>query len=432
MVNSNSNEYLVPKSHAYYVFILLFLLYLFDQADRYVVTSLFPFLKAEWALTDTQLGLLVAAIYWSLLIFVLPTSLLIDRWSRKHIIGIMAVLWSLAAAASAFTRNFGQLFATRTAIGVGEAGYAPGGVAMISGLFPEKKRSLFLGIWMASVPIGAAVGVMLGGIIATQYGWRNAFGIVALPGLLVGLLFFFVKDYKTVQLVKTKQGDGQGPAKVNMKIKDIVKEFTGKPSLILTYLAFAGNVFATVALLTWLPSYFQRAAGMSVAESSVKSGIIMLAALVGTTLGGFIADKWFLRQKRGRLLFGAISSGVTAVMLFAVFALPPGTIIQYGLFILVGVTLAAYTPGAAAVTQDVVHPGLRAISFSLCVVVQHILGSTLGPVFVGAVSDAYNIQTALAFLPIFIFVSAIMFFIAAFYYEKDLAHVEHIALQANN
>ncbi len=390
MADGNSNEFLVPKSQAYYAFVLLFLLYLFDQADRYVLTSLFSFLKAEWALSDTQCGLLVSAVYWSLLIFAFPTSLLIDRWSRKHTIGIMAVVWSLAAAASAFTRNFAQLFATRTAIGIGEAGYAPGGTAMISALFPEKKRSVFLGIWMASVPIGAAVGVMLGGLIATRFGWRHAFGVVALPGLLVGLLFFFVKDYKTVRLVKTKRTEGQSEAKVSMKIKDIIKEFTGKPSLMLTYLAFAGNVFATVALLTWLPSYFQRVGGLSVAGASVRSGIIMLSALVGTPLGGYLADKWFQRRKRGRLLFGALSSILTAILLFAVFLFPPGAL-QFVLFILMGMTIAAYTPGAAAVTQDVVHPGLRAISYSLCVIVQHILGSTLGPIFVGAISDATNI-----------------------------------------
>jgi MFS family permease len=244
MANSNSGEFLVPKFHAYYVFVLLFLLYLFDQADRYVITSLFPNFKTEWGITDMQCGLLVSAVYWSLLIFVFPTSLLIDRWSRKHAIGVMAIVWSLASAASAFTRNFTQLFVTRTAIGIGEAGYAPGGAAMISGLFPEKKRSLFLGIWMASVPLGAAAGVMLGGIIATQFGWRHAFGVLAVPGLILGLMFFFVKDYKTVQLTKTEQEVGKEPARVKMKTRDIIKEFSNKPSLMLTYLAFAGNVFA--------------------------------------------------------------------------------------------------------------------------------------------------------------------------------------------
>jgi MFS family permease len=180
-----------------------------------------------------------------------------------------------------------------------------------------------------------------------------------------------------------------------------------------------------------MPTYFQRAAGMSVAASSVNSGLIMLAALVGTPLGGYIADRWYRRRKDARLLFCAISSCITAVFFFLAFMVPPGPM-QFALLVAVGVTIAAYNPGAAAVTQDVVHPGLRAISYSLCVVVQHILGSTLGPVFVGAVSDAYNIQTALSILPVFILASGIMFYIVSRFYEKDLAKVERIELQAES
>jgi MFS family permease len=120
------------------------------------------------------------------------------------------------------------------------------------------------------------------------------------------------------------------------------------------------------------------------------------------------------------------------VALFAAFMVPGGGGLQYGLLIVVGVTIAAFNPAAAAVTQDVVHPGLRAISYGLCIIVQHILGSTLGPIFVGAVSDAYNIQTALSLLPIFILASGIMFFIASRFYEKDLVTVERVELQAAN
>ena len=146
---------------------------------------------------------MVSAVYWAIILFSFPISIVIDRWSRKKSIGIMAALWSLATAACALTKNFGQLFAARTAIGIGEAGYAPGGTAMISALYPEKKRAFMVGIWNASIPIGMAAGIVIGGLIAAHWGWRHAFGIVALPGLIIALLFFFVKDYKTVGLEKT-------------------------------------------------------------------------------------------------------------------------------------------------------------------------------------------------------------------------------------
>ena len=115
-------------------------------------------------------------------------------------IGIMAIMWSLATALCALTGNFVQLFMARLLIGVGEAGYAPGGSAMISGLYPIDKRARMMGIWNASIPLGSAIGVLLGGIIAVKLGWKHAFGIVAIPGLIVAILFLFVKDYKTVDL----------------------------------------------------------------------------------------------------------------------------------------------------------------------------------------------------------------------------------------
>ena len=182
--------YLFSKGYTSYIFILLWLLYFFDYIDRMVVVSLFPFLKSDWGLTDAQCGALVSAVYWAIILFSFPISIVIDRWSRKKSIGFMALLWSLATVICAFTRNFRQLFASRSAIGLGEAGYAPGGTAMISALYPENKRAFMIGLWNMSIPIGMAAGIVLGGFIATHWGWRHAFGIVALPGLAIALLFF--------------------------------------------------------------------------------------------------------------------------------------------------------------------------------------------------------------------------------------------------
>ena len=176
-----------------------------------VVTSLFPFSRRTGGSPTPSAACWYRPIYWSIIFFTIPVSILVDRWSRKKTIGLMAVVWSLATAACAFTRSFTQLFSARTVIGIGEAGYAPGGTAMLSGLYPEEKRSRMMGIWNASIPLGSAVGIALGGIIATNWGWRHAFGLVALPGLIVAILFFFVKDYKTVDLVKTVDADAGRP-----------------------------------------------------------------------------------------------------------------------------------------------------------------------------------------------------------------------------
>jgi len=212
------------KSSPYFAFTLLFLLYMFDYIDRTVIVSLFPFLKREWGLTDTQCGLLVSAVYWSILIFSLPVSILIDRWSRKKCIGLMALFWGLATLACAFTRNFSQLFVTRAAIGIGEAGYAPGGTAMISAAFAPQHRARMLGIWNASIPLGSALGIVIGGFIAAHWGWRHAFGIVALPGMVVAVLFFYVRDYQTVELVQVVENDA-GKRRVQLQLSDILHHF---------------------------------------------------------------------------------------------------------------------------------------------------------------------------------------------------------------
>ena len=429
MANNNgpSDGYLLSKGHSYYIFALLFLLYMFDYIDRLVVVSLFPYLQKDWGLTDTQCGLLVSAVYWSIVLFSFPVSIIIDRWSRKKSIGIMALLWSLATAACAFAKSFPHLFIARSAIGIGEAGYAPGGTAMISALFPEKKRALLVGLWNISIPLGSALGVALGGSIAAHYGWRHAFGLVALPGLIIALLFFFIRDYKTVELVKSPNSDADGPKPLRMKTLDIVREFSRTPSLLLTYVGFAGNTFLTTSILSWLPTFLHRFQGLSMEKASVMTSLVLLLSIVGSPLGGFLADKWLKKRVNARLLFSALSSTVTAGIFVLAFGFFSGKV-QYVLFLLGGVSAIAFASSAIAVTQDVVHPGLRAISYSICVICQNLLGSSLGPIFTGMISDRYTISTALTVVSFFPLLAGGLFYLGSLFYEKDLAKVEKIPI----
>ncbi len=425
--NGLSDGYLLSKANSYYIFSLLFLLYMFDYIDRLVVVSLFPYLQKDWGLTDTQCGLLVSAVYWSIVLFSFPVSIIIDRWSRKKSIGIMAVLWSLATAACAFASSFTHLFMARSAIGIGEAGYAPGGTAMISALFPEKKRAMLVGIWNISIPLGSAMGVALGGYIAAHYGWRHAFGLVALPGLIIALLFFFVRDYKTVELVKSQNTTSDCPAPKKMKTPDIVREFAHTPSLLLTYIGFAGNTFLTTSILSWLPTYLHRFENLPMERASIIGSLVLLLAIVGSPLGGYLADKWLKKKDNARLLFSALSSTMTAVIFILAFGLFSGRT-QYVLFLLGGVSAIAFASSTIAVTQDVVHPGLRAISYSMCVIFQNLLGSSLGPIFTGFISDQYDLKTALTVVSFFPLLAGTFFYLGSRFYEKDLAKVEKVAV----
>lgn len=423
--------YLFSKSYTNYIFVLLFLLYMFDYIDRMVISSLFPFLKADWNLTDKECGALVSVVNFSIVIFTFPISFLVDRWSRKKTIGIMAVVWGIATALGAFSKSFRQLFATRTVIGVGEAGYAPGGSAMMSALFPVEKRAMKMGIWNASIPLGSAIGVAMGGFIATQWGWRHALGIVAVPGLIVAVLFFFIKDYKTIELEKSIKDNKikDEKQKVRMSVNDIIKEFLSKPSLLYTYFAMAGVVFATNSLIVWLPSYFNRVQGIEMGPAGMKASIVMLLAIIGAPLGGYIADRWRRKKVNARLLVPSITSLLSAILMFFAFNYFEGQM-QYLLLLSVGISITAFIAAAAAVTQDVVHPGLRAISYAIAVVIQNLMGSTPGPFVMGAISDATNIQTAFTFLPISLFLASVLFFLGSRHYEKDMKKVDEIELLA--
>lgn len=422
----------VPPRSAYAVFVLLMLMYLFDYVDRMMVASLFPFLKRDWGLTDTECGLLVSSVYWSIIVFSIPVSVLVDRWSRKNSIGLMGLLWSLATGACAFTRSFGQLFTAKAFIGLGEAGYAPGGTAMISALFPPRRRALMLGIWTAMIPLGSAIGIGLGGVIASTWGWRYAFGLVAIPGIIVSTLFFFTRDYRSVALVKDAapaDGGATGEAsQERMSRRDIVREFTGNPTVLLTYVGFAANTFVTTALLTWLPTYFHRTQGVSEAKAGMMSGGVMLFAIVGAPLGGYLADRWHRSRPNARLLLPACTSAMTGVALAISFGLLEGQA-QYGALMVVGTVAPAFVAAAAAVTQDVVHPGLRATSYSLCVIVQNLLGSSLGPLFVGAASDRVGIASALSLLALFSFGAAALFLLGSRFYDRDLAKVAQVEIE---
>jgi len=424
----STREYKLGSRYKTYIFILLFLLYFFDVVDRYIVSSIFPFIQKEWALTDVQSGMLVSTVYWAIVVLTLPISIIVDRWSRRKAIGIMAGLWSLASMACAFAGNFAQLFTARTFLGVGEAGYAAGGTAMIAGMYPEEKRARIMGLWNASIPLATAVSIALGGVIAVNLGWRAAFGLTALPGLVVAILFFFIKDYKTVELVKTVEGVPDNTAKMKMKAGDAAREFIRNRTLLFTYLGFAGVQFVQAALITWMATYFHRTSGMPIDQAGLKTGSIMLLAIIGAPVGGYLADLWVKKKKNARLVFPSITLLITALLIFLAFSVLDGTP-QYVALLLMGLVFTAAAPAAIVVTQEVIHPGLRAISYAMAIIVMNLLGGSLGPIVVGAISDAINIQTAMQVLPALLVVSAALFFTGSFFFNRDYNRVEKITLE---
>jgi MFS family permease len=412
-----------PKWQIWYVFILLFVIYIFDYVDRFAIVAIFPFLKTDWGLSDAQCGLFVSALFWSMVVFVIPIGALVDRWSRKKSIALMAIIWSLATGAAAFTTNFIQMLITRCVVGVGEAAYAPGGTAIISAMFKPEKRSRMIGIFLAGAPLGQAIGIAIGGIIAVSLGWRSVLGLVAIPGFIIALLFFWVKDYKTIELVQSvKQQDTT--AKVRMGTKDIVKELFARKSLILNNFAYAACCFVIVAWSTWLPAYFQRFQGMSIEQSGMMAAMVMIVSVIGFPISGYLTDLWWRKQPNARMLVPGIAVVLGAIAAFIALQLHGG--LQIGIMALFGFLLGFPTAGAISVTQDCIHPGLRSTSYAINVILQHFLGSALGPLVVGVLSDAYGLDKALVLLPALLLAAGIVFFVGSLFYKKDAASVEQI------
>ena len=427
-------EFGESKGYAYYVFTLLFLLYVFDYVDRMVIASLFPFLIEDWGITTAQCTMLASIVTLTMTIFVFPVSFLVDRWSRKKTIGLMAVLWSIAAAACAFTNSFKQLLGLRAVIGIGEAAYTPGGHAMIAAYFPEDRRATMNGYFTAAIPLGSALGIVLGGIVAESLGWQYAFGLTAIPGFFVAILFFTVKDYKSADIVKG--GDvGFAPedptTHKKMSFWEIVKEFANTPSVIFTYFGYVGSTFVTTALITLLPLYFYRTEGLDMIKAGTKTSVIFLLAIIGAPIGGYIADKWRKRRLNARMVFPAISSLFTTLFILIAFNFTEGQT-QYIFLILFGFTAPMFASAGSAVTQDVVQPGLRAISYSLAQFLMMMLGYTLGPLFVGHMCSRYgndfDLLPGFSLLFLFTFFAAVMFFIGSFYYVRDLNKVAKVKL----
>ncbi len=424
---SESRDFAVSRGYANYVFMLLFLLYLFNYVDRMIVSALLPYLKIEWGLTDTQCGWFASIVTLMMTIFVFPVSLLVDRWSRKKAIAVMGVLWGFASAACAFTRSFFQLIFMRSFVGIGEAAFTSGGHAMIAAYYPEEKRATMNGLFTAAIPMGTAIGVILGGLIAEKLGWRYAFGIMAIPGLIVAIIFFWVKDYKTVEIVK-KAYEGAKLLEVKMKFGDIVKEFLHTPSVLFTYLGYVGNTFVTTGLMTWLPTYYHRTDGLPMDKAGMKTAVVFLLAIIGAPVGGLVIDIIRKRWLNARMSVPAVTSLITGLFLFIGFSFFEGTT-QYIFLILFGFTAPMFAAGGSAVTQDVVHPGLRAMSYALAQFFMMALGYTLSPIFIGAISDRYDLLTAFQFLPLFCLFGAVVFMIGSFFYVRDLNKVEKIRLK---
>ena len=421
--SSKPNDgYLFGPRQAWFAYAMTIGLMLFDYIDRQVIVSLFPYMKADWGLSDKQLGALVSVLSIVLAACALPVSLVADRVSRVKSIVIMATVWSIASISCMFTRNYSALLAARAMVGVGEAGYGAVGAALIATHFPDRMRSALLGSFMAAASVGSVLGVALGGVIAARWGWQAAFGVVGIPGLVLSLLYIKVRDYHTVDVGTQAVGATRSTGSVVLAAFRAVKR---SPTLLWVSCGSAVQLIVLSSMWAWLPSFLNRVHGVAPAQAGMHAALVVLCGALGSVVWGVVCDTVGKRYPRGRVLSMGVLCVISTAVLGAAFGLPLLGVqlsnqAQFALFALGGFFATCTAGPSAAIVMNVVHPGFRATGASILGLLQNLLGMAMGPLIGGALSDAFGLQTALAVTPAFGIAAAWLLVIGSRTYERDI------------
>jgi MFS family permease len=390
-----------------------------DYATRNVISPLFPMIKAEYMLSDTQLGMLVSAVTLAVGFSTIPLALIADRFGRVKAVTIMAVVWCLATMYIGISRNFEQMLVARFIVGLGEGAYAAAGFALLANAFPPRKHSSIMGAFQSAVMVGSTLGVLIGGILAVKYGWRTTFILVGAPGLLFAILFpLVVRDYKTVPLSGNNQTGERDTAMRRAGM--IIREVFGSRSVNLTYFAYALQMAIPITLITWMPTYFNRYFGMDIKKAGLMGAALVVLTAVGMILGGTFSDRLSRKDMRYRGWSAAAYTALTGVLLIVACALPPSSLV---LVLIFGGALfaAAHSGAASAILLSTTNPAVRTTVGATCITASALIGQSVGPVLVGFISDIIGLKAALTLIPFITFVPAILFILVSRTVVADMA-----------
>jgi len=425
------DEYLIGKGQAWFAFVMTIALMLVDYIDRQVIVSLFPYMKADWGLSDKQLGALVSVVSVTVALGALPVALIADRYSRVKSIVVMATVWSLATVSCMFTRSYGQLLTARAFVGMGEAGYGSVGAALIASIFPARMRSALLAGFFAAASVGSVLGVMLGGLIAAKWGWKAAFGVVGAPGLLLALLYLKVRDYRTVDLTPELN---QATKSTGSTARFIARALVRSPTMLWVCLGGAAQLIVVSAVWSWLPSFLNRYHGIAPDQAGVKAALVVLAGAAGSVVWGNVVDRAGNRRARNKLFAMAVLCVLTLLVLMPTFAATGSATLaaptQFTLIALGGFLMTCTVGPVSAVVIDVVHPGVRATGASVLAVFQNLFGLAAGPFITGMLSDTLGLKAALTVIPGCGLLAALFFLLAARSYEADMQRVREVPVEA--
>jgi MFS family permease len=381
----------VASRYRFYVLGLMVGIALLNYMDRWVGSAVAPLIQAEFDLNDFSIGLLGSAFTLIYALAALPFGMWADRGVRKTVIGTGVAIWSMATLLTGLSTTYVQLFVTRAVLGIGEASYFPAGTSLLGDYFPRQERGRANSIWIAGTAIGIAVGFAGGGLIAAAYGWRAAFFVTAAPGLVFAILAFRLRE----PLRGAAESVAPAVAHASEASLHMLVKLLRIPTLRWTILSQTAVFFVLGANAYWLPTALTRRFDMSVgAAGTLAGGVIVLGGLLGTLLGGWLADRRRRHAATADLEISIVGFMLGAVLIVVALVAPFGLFLPS--FLLTVICLYLYTGPFGAIQQNVVVPTLRASAVTVGQLISHVFGDSYAAAVVGLLSDSLgSLQTAL-------------------------------------
>ena len=400
---------------------LLLAINLSNYIDRYILAAVEPDIRAAFfAPNDPNAmwwtGLLAPAFLGTYMLSAPALGWLADRFSRWLVIGSCVLLWSAATAASGFAATFLALFITRIFVGIGEGGYGPAAPTILADFFSVQTRGRVMAIFCAAIPVGSALGYVLGGLINAQLGWRWAFYIVAIPGILLGLLCFWQTDPRARSGVREERKRATK--------EDYLTLFRNR-SFVFNCGAQTAMTFALGGMAFWMPAYLIFRNQPPALATPMFGGITVVAGLISTLFGGFIADR--LQKRFSGSYFLVSGAGMLLAFPFFIATLYlPFPAAWVSLFLAVFFVFLNTGPSNAALAN--VAPGkIRATAFALNILIIHALGDAISPPLLGLVAGRWNMNVSFFVVSFTMLVSGIVWLLGMKYLAADTAAAERVA-----
>jgi MFS transporter, Spinster family, sphingosine-1-phosphate transporter len=367
---------------------ILLIVYIFNFIDRQIVNILAEPIARDLDLSDTQIGLMTGlafALFYTVL--GIPIARFADRatTNRPKLIATALALWSAMTALCGLAQNFWQLLLARIGVGVGEAGCTPPAHSLISDMVPPERRGSALAFYSLGIPVGTLLGMVIGGTLADFVGWREAFLIVGLPGVGMALVVWFVlRDPRQADAAAILRGQGQPAA---LPLGQAVGEVLRSRAFVLLLCAGSAASFLAYGKTTWTTIFFQRTHDLSPGQVGLWFGLIGgVGGILGTWLGGYLADRFGAKNRRHVLSAPAIGMALAVPIALLAYQASSWPLALVLLFLPTVFNSFYYGPTYSA-AQGLVPLRARAIAAATMLFFQNLIGLGLGPLFFGMLSD---------------------------------------------